>query len=82
MLKGSGGGYLRINGLNSLLISEWRRQGNAGVLAGKQPGKRIGRLRWANSILMSASTTFAAPLDRSRRGKAELISDQGSDSPQ
>src|SRR5665647_1167104 len=43
MLKGDGGGYLRANGLYSSLISEWRRQRDAGVLAG--PTSTTGR-RW------------------------------------
>src|SRR5674476_479855 len=42
--NGQGGAYLRSHGLYSSLISEWRRFRDAGVLAGKQPGERIGRL--------------------------------------
>ena len=42
--QGQGGAYLRENGLYSSLISEWRRFRDAGVLAGKQPGEKIGRL--------------------------------------
>src|SRR5829696_10381139 len=41
---GDGGGYLRREGLYSSLISEWRKQRDAGVLAGKAPGERVGRL--------------------------------------
>jgi transposase-like protein len=41
---GDGGGYLRREGLYSSLISEWRKQRDAGVLAGKQPGDRVGKL--------------------------------------
>ena len=41
---GEGGGYLRREGLYSSSISEWRKQRDAGVLAGKQPGEKIGRL--------------------------------------
>ena len=44
MTKGDGGAYLRANGLYSSLICEWRRQRDAGVLAGKKPGEKIGRL--------------------------------------
>jgi len=44
MLKGEGGAYLRANGLYSSLMCEWRRQRDAGVLAGKKPGEKIGRL--------------------------------------
>ena len=42
--NGQGGAYLREHGLYSSLISEWRRFRDAGVLAGKQPGEKIGRL--------------------------------------
>jgi transposase len=41
---GDGGGYLRREGLYSSLISEWRKQRDAGVLAGKSPGEKAGRL--------------------------------------
>ncbi len=41
---GDGGAYLRREGLYSSLISEWRKQRDAGVLAGKRPGERVGRL--------------------------------------
>ena len=44
MAKGEGGAYLRANGLYSSLMCEWRRQRDAGVLAGKKPGEKIGRL--------------------------------------
>jgi transposase len=44
MTKGDGGAYLRANGLYSSLMCEWRRQRDAGVLAGKKPGEKIGRL--------------------------------------
>jgi transposase len=42
--RGQGGGYLREHGLYSSLISEWRRLRDAGVLAGKSPGEKIGKL--------------------------------------
>ena len=44
MKRGEGGAYLRANGLYSSLMCEWRRQRDAGVLAGKKPGEKIGRL--------------------------------------
>ena len=44
MQNGDGGAYLRANGLYSSLMCEWRRQRDAGVLAGKKPGEKIGRL--------------------------------------
>jgi transposase-like protein len=41
---GEGGAYLRRKGLYSSLTSEWRKQRDAGVLAGKRPGEKVGRL--------------------------------------
>jgi transposase len=42
--QGDGGGYLRREGLYSSLISEWRKQRDAGVLSGKKPGEKVGKL--------------------------------------
>lgn len=42
--SGGGGAYLRSEGLYSSLISEWRKQRDAGVLDGKNPGNKIGKL--------------------------------------
>jgi len=42
--QSDGGGYLRREGLYSSLISEWRKQRDAGVLAGKKPGEKVGKL--------------------------------------
>lgn len=39
-----GGAYLREEGLYSSQITEWRKLRDAGVLAGKKPGEKIGRL--------------------------------------
>ena len=41
---GDGGAYLRAEGLYSSQITEWRKLRDAGVLAGKKPGEKIGRL--------------------------------------
>ena len=41
--QGDGGGYLRREGLYSSLISEWRKQRDAGVF-GKKPGEKVGKL--------------------------------------
>lgn len=41
---GQGGAYLRREGLYSSLISEWRKHRDAGVLEGKRPGDKIGKL--------------------------------------
>jgi transposase-like protein len=40
---GQGAGFLRREGLYSSLISEWRRQRDAGLLEGKNPGESVGR---------------------------------------
>lgn len=42
--RGDGGAYLRSEGLYSSLISEWRKQRDAGVLEGKKPGEKVGKL--------------------------------------
>ena len=42
--KAGKGALLRREGLYSSLISEWRKQRDAGVLAGKRPGEKVGRL--------------------------------------
>jgi len=36
------GAYLREQGIYSSQITEWRKLRDAGVLAGKQPGEKIG----------------------------------------
>ncbi|MFV0374864.1 transposase [Microbacterium sp.] len=40
---GQGNAYLRGEGLYSSLISEWRRQRDAGLFDGKSPGEPVGR---------------------------------------
>lgn len=40
---GQGAAFLRREGLYSSLISEWRKQRDAGLLEGKNPGEVIGR---------------------------------------
>ena len=39
-----GGAYLRKQGIYSSQITEWRKLRDAGVLEGKQPGEKIGKL--------------------------------------
>jgi transposase-like protein len=41
---GGGGAYLRREGLHSSLISEWRKQRDAGILDGTKPSPEIGKL--------------------------------------
>lgn len=40
---GQGNAYLRGEGLYSSLISEWRKQRDAGLFEGKNPGETVGR---------------------------------------
>ena len=40
---GHGNAYLRGEGLYSSLISEWRKQRDAGLFEGKNPGETVGR---------------------------------------
>ena len=42
--RSEGGAYLREQGIYSSQITEWRKLRDAGVLAGKRPGEKIGRL--------------------------------------
>ena len=42
--KNESGTYLRTEGLYTSQITEWRKLRDAGVLAGKKPGEKIGRL--------------------------------------
>ena len=42
--RNSGGAYLREQGIYSSQITEWRKLRDAGVLQGKKPGEKIGRL--------------------------------------
>ena len=62
--RSDGGGYLRRNGLYSSLISEWRRLRDAGVLAGKEPGAKVGRpsAEQALEIMGRAHALFGADL--------------------
>jgi hypothetical protein len=41
---GTGGAFLREQGIYSSQITEWRKLRDAGVLAGKRPGEKIGKL--------------------------------------
>jgi len=41
--RSQGGAYLRSEGLFSSQITEWRKLRDAGVLAGKKPGGRVGK---------------------------------------
>ena len=44
VLRNEGGAYLRKEGIYSSQMTEWRKLRDAGVLAGRNPGEKIGRL--------------------------------------
>jgi hypothetical protein len=44
ILRNEGGAYLRQEGIYSFQITEWRKLRDAGVLAGRNPGEKIGLL--------------------------------------
>jgi transposase len=44
ILRNEGGAFLREQGIYSSQVTEWRKLRDAGVLAGKNPGEKIGRL--------------------------------------
>jgi transposase len=81
---GEGGAYLRREGLYSSLISEWRKQRDAGVLAGKGPGEKVGRLtaeqaeiarlRRENARMSKRLATTEAALDIMGKAHAPLES--------
>jgi transposase len=41
--EGGGGAYLREQGVYSSQITQWRQLRDAGLLAGKKPGEKVGR---------------------------------------
>jgi transposase len=60
---GGGGGYLREQGLYSSQITQWRQLRDAGLLAGKKPGEKIGR----PTAEQAEIARLTRELDRSRR---------------
>lgn len=85
---GQGAAYLRREGLYSSLISEWRKQRDAGVLEGKNPGEAIGRPSAAqaeNARLKAQLRKAEAELSMARAaleimGKAHALLEQISES--
>jgi transposase-like protein len=74
---GEGGAYLRREGLYSSQISEWRKQRDAGVLAGEKVGRlsaeqaEIARLKRENARMSKRLQTTEAALDI--MGKAHAL---------
>jgi len=62
-----GGAYLREQGVYSSQITEWRKLRDAGVLAGKKPGEKIGR----PSAEQAEVARLARELDLTRRRLAK-----------
>ncbi len=93
-LDGQGGAYLRREGLYSSQVTEWRKLRDAGVLAGRPAGAKVGKL----SAEQVEIARLRAQLDRAERrlartevaldimGKAhallEEISESAQDEPQ
>ena len=62
-LHGQGGAYLRGQGLYSSQITEWRKLRDAGVLEGRGPDVKVGRL----SAEQAEIARLRAQLDKSER---------------
>ena len=68
-----GGAYLREQGVYSSQITEWRKLRDAGVLAGKKPGEKIGRPSAEQAEV--ARLTRELDLTRRRLAKTEAALD-------
>ena len=85
---GQGAAFLRRQGLYSSLISEWRKQRDAGLLEGKRPGETVGRPSAAqaeNARLKAQLRKAEAELSMARTaleimGKAHALLEQISES--
>jgi transposase len=66
---GGGGGYLRERGWYSSQITQWRQLREAGMLAGRKPGERIGRPTPAQAEV--ARLTRELELSRRQLSKTE-----------
>ena len=88
--EAQGGAYLRREGLYSSQITEWRKLRDAGVLEGRQPGQKVGRL----SAEQAEIARLRAQLDKAQRrlartevaldimGKAHALLEEISESAQ
>ncbi len=70
--EGGGGAYLRRQGLYSSQITEWRKLRDAGVLAGKQAGARLGRPSKDQAELARLRRQLALAEQRLSRTEAAL----------
>jgi transposase len=60
LVSHDGGAYLRHEGLYSSQITEWRKQRDAGVLEGKRPGERVGKLTREQAEIARLTKELAA----------------------
>ena len=67
--RSEGGAYLRSQGLFSSQITEWRKLRDAGVLAGKRPGERVGK----PSAEQAEIARLRRELDRAERRLATTL---------
>jgi transposase len=70
--EGGGGAYLRREGLYSSQITEWRKLRDAGVLAGKSAGARVGRPSKDQAELARLRRQLALAEQRLSRTEAAL----------
>jgi transposase-like protein len=70
---GGGGAYLREQGIYSSQITEWRKLRDAGVLAGKKSGEKVGRPSAEQAEI--ARLTRELELTRRRLTKTEVALD-------
>ena len=57
--RSAGAAYLRVEGLYSSHIAEWRKLRDGGVLAGEKPGEQISRLTPEQAEITAAAQTDA-----------------------
>ena len=82
--RNQGGAYLREHGIYSSQITEWRKLRDAGVLAGKKPGEKVGRLTAEQAEIASLRRQLVKAEDRlattevalSIMGKAQELLEQ------
>lgn len=67
-----GGAFLREQGLYSSQITEWRKLRDAGVLQGKKPGEKIGKLTKDQAEIARLRRQLEVSESRLKRSEAAL----------
>ncbi len=67
-----GGAFLREQGLYSSQITEWRKLRDAGVLEGKKPGEKIGKLTKDQAEIARLRRQLEVSESRLKRSEAAL----------